>query len=82
VPCAVYVLYPVARPVQYEQEGHDADGHALASELLTLLEVIEHICTYEKGKSPLLEAIKRVFTYKKGQLISSKKSPNKGKKVN
>ncbi len=23
--------YPVARPVQHEQEGHDADGHVLAS---------------------------------------------------
>jgi hypothetical protein len=27
----VYVPYPVARPVQYEQEGHNADGHPLAS---------------------------------------------------
>ncbi len=27
----MYVPSPVARPVQYEQEGHDANGHALAS---------------------------------------------------
>jgi hypothetical protein len=24
----------VARPVKYEQEGHDADGHALASDFV------------------------------------------------
>jgi hypothetical protein len=29
--CAAYVPSSAARPVQHEQEGHDADGHALAS---------------------------------------------------
>jgi hypothetical protein len=43
----VHVPYPVAKPVQHKKEGHDADGHAFAS---NLLEVIEHVCTYEKAK--------------------------------
>ncbi len=30
-PCAAYVPYPVARLVQHEQEGHDADGHVFTS---------------------------------------------------
>ncbi len=33
-PCAAYVPYPVARPVQHEQEGYDANGHALASNFI------------------------------------------------
>jgi hypothetical protein len=37
----------VARPVQHEQERHDADGHALASHFVGSG---QNICTYEKGK--------------------------------
>ncbi len=32
--CAAYVSTSVAEPVQHEQEGHDADGHALASDII------------------------------------------------
>ncbi len=39
--------YPVARPVQHEQEGHDADGHALASNFVG---GIKRVCTYKKAK--------------------------------
>jgi hypothetical protein len=42
--CCIYVPYPVARPVQCEQEGHDTDGHVLASNF------IGGVCTYEKAK--------------------------------
>jgi hypothetical protein len=43
----VYVPYPVARPEKNEQKGHDAmDMHPLP----TLLEAIDRICTYKKGK--------------------------------
>ncbi len=38
---------PVARPVQHEQEEHDANGHALASHFIGS---IKCICTYKKGK--------------------------------
>ncbi len=38
---------PVARPVQYEQEGHDADGHALASDFVGSNRTRLH---HEKGK--------------------------------
>jgi hypothetical protein len=42
----------VARPVQYEQEGHDTNGHALASDFVGS---DLRICTYEKGKSESFE---------------------------
>jgi hypothetical protein len=32
-PCTENVSYPVARQVQHEQEGHDTNGHALASHI-------------------------------------------------
>jgi hypothetical protein len=46
------VPYPVARPVQHEREGYDANGHVLAP---TLLEAIKHICNYKKGKPEFSE---------------------------
>ena len=35
---------PVARPVQHEQEGHDADGHVLASHFVGSNQTRLHLC--------------------------------------
>ncbi len=53
---------PVARSVQYEQERHDAYGHALASD------AVECICTHEKGKPDNHEKSKKSsYKGKKGK---------------
>ncbi len=65
---------PVARPVQYEQEGHNANGHVLASDFV---EVIECVCTHKKGKLDNHEKSKKSsYKGKKG-----KKRPGTGPTV-